>query len=61
MREIRLVGKNSDGSYLELIDEEGVAYSLPMSEALRSLVNQPRLVALHTFADQPITVREIQA
>ncbi len=63
MSDLRLVGRSDDGSELELKDQEGVSYTLRISDHLRSLVNQPRLVAVTAPGDAPasITVKEVQA
>ena len=63
MSDLRLVGRSDDGSELELKDQDGVSYTLRISDHLRSLVNQPRLVAVVAPGDAPasITVKEVQA
>jgi hypothetical protein len=60
MSELRLTGKNSEGSHLTLVDNEGSEFSLRISDTLRATVNQPRLTSVPTEADESISVKEIQ-
>ena len=61
MSELRLHGKNNEGTHLTLIDNDGAEFSLRISDTLRATVNQPRLTAVHSDdADQTISVKEIQ-
>jgi len=61
--DLKLIGRSEDGSELELKDQEGAIYTLRISDHLRSLVNQPRLVAVSSPNDQTqvVTVKEVQA
>jgi hypothetical protein len=61
--DLKLIGRSEDGSELELKDQEGATYTLRISDHLRSLVNQPRLVAVSSPNDQTqvVTVKEVQA
>jgi len=59
--ELRVIGKNEDGTHLFLTDSQDVDYSLRISDTLRSLVNQPRLAAVRTEEAEGVSVREIQA
>ncbi len=61
MSELRLNGKNNEGTHLTLVDNDGVEFSLRISDTLRATVNQPRLSAVQS-ADQEATVsvKEIQ-
>ena len=60
--DLRLVGRSDDGSALELQSHDGASYTLRISDHLRSLVNQPRLIAVTTQDDQSgVTVKDIQA
>ncbi len=62
MSDLRLIGRSDDGSTLELQSQEGATHTLRISDHLRSLVNQPRLVAVTTQDDQSsVTVKDIQA
>lgn len=61
MSELRLHGKNNEGTHLTLIDNDGAEFSLRISDTLRATVNQPRLTAVHSDdADQTVSVKEIQ-
>jgi len=60
--DLRLIGRSDDGSTLELQSQEGASHTLRISDHLRSLVNQSRLVAVTRLDDQPsVSVKEIQA
>ena len=60
MSELRLSGKNNEGTHLTLVDNDGVEFSLRISDTLRATVNQPRLTAVPTDLDETISVKEIQ-
>jgi hypothetical protein len=60
MSELRLQGKNNEGTHLTLVDNDGVEFSLRISDTLRATVNQPRLTSVPTDADETISVKEIQ-
>ena len=61
MSELRLTGKNNEGTHLTLADNDGVEFSLRISDTLRATVNQPRLSAVPSSdADTTISVKEIQ-
>lgn len=61
MSELRFHGKNSEGTHLTLIDNDGNEFSLRISDTLRATVNQPRLTAVPTDGEpQTISVKEIQ-
>ena len=60
MSELRLTGKNNEGTHLTLTDNDGTEFSLRISDTLRATVNQPRLTAVPNDADEPISVKEIQ-
>ena len=61
MSELRLHGKNNEGTHLTLVDNDGTEFSLRISDTLRATVNQPRLSAVPSDdADQTISVKEIQ-
>ena len=61
MTELRLIGKNEDGTHLNLIDGDNSEFSLRISDTLRATVNAPRLSAVQDEDNPVITVREIQA
>jgi len=60
--DLRLIGRSDDGSELELQSKDGTNFSLRISDQLRSLVNQPRLVSISNEDDQSaVTVKDVQA
>jgi hypothetical protein len=60
--DLRLTGRSSDGTELELVDQVGNHYSLRISDTLRATVNQPRLSAVTDFEEVvTTTVKEVQA
>ena len=62
MSDLRLIGRSEDGSELELQDAEGRVYSLRIGDQLRALINQPRLVSVEDYDQQPsVGVKEIQS
>jgi len=61
MSELRLNGKNNEGTHLTLVDNDGVEFSLRISDTLRATVNQPRLSSVpSTDQEETISVKEIQ-
>jgi hypothetical protein len=61
MSELRLHGKNSEGTHLTLVDNDGVEFSLRISDTLRATVNQPRLSAVPSSdQEETVSVKEIQ-
>jgi hypothetical protein len=61
MSELRLQGKNEEGTHLSLVDNNGAEFSLRISDTLRATVNQPRLAAVPSHdAEESISVKEIQ-
>jgi hypothetical protein len=61
MSEHRASGKNSEGTHLTLVDNDGVEFSLRISDTLRATVNQPRLSAVPSSdQEETISVKEIQ-
>ena len=61
MSELRIHGKNNEGTHLTLVDNDGNEFSLRISDTLRATVNQPRLTAVPTDGEpQTISVKEIQ-
>lgn len=61
MSELRLHGKNNEGTHLTLVDNDGVEFSLRISDTLRATVNQPRLTSVPASdADESMSVKEIQ-
>lgn len=61
MSELRLNGKNSEGTHLTLVDNDGTEFSLRISDTLRATVNQPRLASVPSGDEETtISVKEIQ-
>ena len=60
MSELRLQGKNNEGTHLTLVDNDGTEFSLRISDTLRATVNQPRLTAVPSDSEATISVKEIQ-
>jgi hypothetical protein len=61
MSELRLHGKNNEGTHLTLVDNDGVEFSLRISDTLRATVNQPRLSAVPSSdQEETVSVKEIQ-
>ncbi len=61
MTELRLTGKSPDGANITLTDNDGLEFTLRISDTLRATVNQPRLTAVSDIEPGTITIREIQA
>eukprot|EP01037_Dinobryon_pediforme_P005405 gene5403-5459_t len=60
--DLRLIGRSDDGSELELQSQDGATHTLRISDQLRALINQPRLVAVTNSEDDASTsVKEVQA
>jgi Protein of unknown function (DUF3071) len=60
--DLRLIGRSDDGSELELQSKEGATFTLRISDQLRALVNQPRLVSvLSEEEESTVTVKDVQA
>lgn len=61
MSELRLTGKTPDGVHLALTDQNGLEFSLRISDTLRATVNQPRLTAVPVGEkNEAISVKEMQ-
>ncbi len=60
MTELRLNGKNDDGTHLSLHDNDGTEFTLRISDTLRATVNQPRLSAVPEQVNETISIKEIQ-
>jgi hypothetical protein len=61
MSDLRLTGKNPEGTHLTLTDAQGSQFTVRISDTLRATVNQPRLMAVETSDDAEImSVKEIQ-
>lgn len=62
MSDLRLIGRSEDGGELELQSQDGATHTLRISDQLRALVNQPRLVAVVSSDDEStVSVKEVQA
>jgi hypothetical protein len=61
MSELRLNGKNNEGTHLTLVDNDGTEFSLRISDTLRATVNQPRLTSVPSSDEEAtVSVKEIQ-
>ena len=60
MTELRLNGKNEDGTHLSLHDNDGNEFTVRISDTLRATVNQPRLSAVPEQEADTISIKEIQ-
>ena len=60
--ELKLVGRTGDGSAIELTDQSGAKFSLPITDNLKSTLTQPKLVSVAPIDERPsFGVKEIQA
>jgi len=61
MSELRLTGKNPEGTHLTLTNPIGEEFTIRISDTLRATVNQPRLAAVSASDDvETMSVKEIQ-
>ena len=61
MSDLRLTGKNPEGTHLTLADAHGEEFTVRISDTLRATVNQPRLTSVVSPDDSEVmSVREIQ-
>ena len=61
MSELRLTGKNPEGTHLTLTNPIGEEFTIRISDTLRATVNQPRLAAVTASDDvETMSVKEIQ-
>jgi len=61
MSELRLTGKNPEGTHLTLTNPIGEEFTVRISDTLRATVNQPRLAAVSASDDvETMSVKEIQ-
>ena len=61
MSELRLTGKNPEGTHLTLTNPSGEEFTVRISDTLRATVNQPRLTAVVASDDvETMSVKEIQ-
>ncbi|CAB4641471.1 unannotated protein [freshwater metagenome] len=61
MSELRLTGKNPEGTHITLTNGTGEEFTVRISDTLRATVNQPRLSAVVATDDEQImSVKEIQ-
>lgn len=62
MADLKVVGRTEDGSQIELADGDGKTYFVRISDNLKALVNQPRLVAVTPLDGRATySVKEIQS
>ncbi len=62
MSDLRVVGRTEDGTQIELADGDGKIYFIRISDNLKALVNQPRLVAVTPLEGRATySVKEIQS
>lgn len=60
--DLRVVGRTEDGTQIELADGDGQTYFVRISDNLKALVNQPRLVAVTPLDERAtFSVKEIQS
>ena len=60
--ELTVNGRSEDGNSLDLVGADGATFTLPITDRLKSLVNQPRLVAVvPTNTQSTLTAKEVQA
>jgi len=61
MSDLRLTGKNPEGTHLTLADSHGGEFTVRISDTLRATVNQPRLTSVVSpDGSEVMSVREIQ-
>ena len=61
MSELRLTGKNPEGTHITLTNGTGDEFTVRISDTLRATVNQPRLTAVVASDDEQVmSVKEIQ-
>jgi hypothetical protein len=61
MSDLRLTGKNPEGTHLTLADSQGGEFTVRISDTLRATVNQPRLTSVVSpDGSEVMSVREIQ-
>jgi hypothetical protein len=61
MSDLRLTGRNPEGTHLTLTDAQGSQFTVRISDTLRATVNQPRLTAVESSDDaENMSVKEIQ-
>ena len=61
MSDLRLTGKNPEGTHFILADSQGEEFTVRISDTLRATVNQPRLTSVVSPDDSEVmSVREIQ-
>jgi Protein of unknown function (DUF3071) len=62
MKDLRVVGRTEDGTQIELADGDGQTFFVRISDNLKALVNQPRLVSVTPYEDRvTYSVKEIQS
>jgi hypothetical protein len=62
MADLKIVGRTEDGTAIEFADGDGKTYFVRISDNLKALVNQPRLVAVTPLEGHAtFSVKEIQS
>jgi len=62
MNELKVIGRTEDGQHIELSDGDGKKYLVRISDNLKALINQPRLVAVQPVDERnTYSVKEIQS
>ncbi|CAB5120304.1 MAG: DUF3071 domain-containing protein [Actinobacteria bacterium] len=60
MTELRFIGKSDDGTHLNLQDGEDNEFTVSISDALRTSINQPHLMSVPEQSSETISIKEIQ-
>ena len=60
MTELRFIGKSDDGTHLNLQDGDDNEFTVSISDALRTSINQPHLMSVPEQSGESISIKEIQ-
>ena len=60
MTELQFIGKSDDGTHLNLQDGEDNEFTVSISDALRTSINQPHLMSVPEQSSETISIKEIQ-
>jgi len=60
MTELRFIGKSDDGTHLNLQDGDDNEFTVSISDALRTSINQPHLMSVPEQSSESISIKEIQ-